>query len=121
MSVATVKVLVVDDVHWADATTMQWLTWVHGRAGELLVVATARPGTSIAGAVPLALGPLDAVDVGALIGANTTAGRTGDIVARNLLASWEKGARERFVKVMPRDYRRALEQAEELEAEVAAA
>jgi glutamate synthase domain-containing protein 2/glutamate synthase domain-containing protein 1/glutamate synthase domain-containing protein 3 len=33
--------------------------------------------------------------------------RTGSLVARNLLASWER-ARERFVKVMPRDYKRAL-------------
>jgi glutamate synthase domain-containing protein 3 len=30
-------------------------------------------------------------------------------VARNILAQWER-ARERFVKVMPRDYKRALEQ-----------
>jgi glutamate synthase domain-containing protein 3 len=36
-------------------------------------------------------------------------------VARNLLASWER-ARERFVKVMPRDYKRALEQRAEQEA-----
>jgi glutamate synthase domain-containing protein 3 len=34
--------------------------------------------------------------------------RTGSLVGRNLLASWEKGARERFVKVMPRDYKRVL-------------
>ena len=33
--------------------------------------------------------------------------RTGSLVARNVLASWDR-ARERFVKVMPRDYRRAL-------------
>jgi len=36
--------------------------------------------------------------------------RTGSLVGRNVLASWERGARERFVKVMPRDYRRALEE-----------
>jgi glutamate synthase domain-containing protein 2/glutamate synthase domain-containing protein 1/glutamate synthase domain-containing protein 3 len=35
--------------------------------------------------------------------------RTGSLVARNILARWEH-ARERFVKVMPRDYKRALEQ-----------
>jgi glutamate synthase domain-containing protein 3 len=29
-------------------------------------------------------------------------------VARNVLASWDRGARDRFVKVMPRDYKRAL-------------
>jgi glutamate synthase (NADPH/NADH) large chain len=46
--------------------------------------------------------------------------RTGSLVARNLLASWDKGARDRFVKVMPRDYKRALaERAEEAEPEAA--
>jgi glutamate synthase domain-containing protein 2/glutamate synthase domain-containing protein 1/glutamate synthase domain-containing protein 3 len=35
--------------------------------------------------------------------------RTGSMVGRNILASWER-ARERFVKVMPRDYRRVLEE-----------
>ena len=34
--------------------------------------------------------------------------RTGSLVGRNLLASWDRGARERFVKVMPRDYKRVL-------------
>ena len=34
--------------------------------------------------------------------------RTGSMVGRNVLASWAR-ARERFVKVMPRDYRRVLE------------
>jgi glutamate synthase domain-containing protein 3 len=43
--------------------------------------------------------------------------RTGSLVARNILASWER-ARERFVKVMPRDYKRVL--AERAEAEAAA-
>ncbi|MGH2843173.1 MAG: glutamate synthase subunit alpha, partial [Solirubrobacteraceae bacterium] len=38
--------------------------------------------------------------------------RTGSLVARNLLAQWETSARERFVKVMPRDYKRVLEQAQ---------
>ncbi|MBV9942041.1 MAG: glutamate synthase subunit alpha, partial [Solirubrobacterales bacterium] len=41
--------------------------------------------------------------------------RTGSLVARNVLASWERGARERFVKVMPRDYKRALAEAAERE------
>ena len=40
--------------------------------------------------------------------------RTGSLVARNILAQWERGARERFVKVMPRDYKRALEQQAEV-------
>ncbi len=35
--------------------------------------------------------------------------RTGSLVARNILARWE-AARGRFIKVMPSDYRRALEQ-----------
>jgi glutamate synthase domain-containing protein 2/glutamate synthase domain-containing protein 3 len=43
--------------------------------------------------------------------------RTGSLVARNLLHSWER-ARERFVKVMPRDYKRVLA---EREAEAGAA
>ncbi len=43
--------------------------------------------------------------------------RTGSLVARNILAQWERGSRDRFVKVMPRDYKRALQQ----EAEAAAA
>jgi glutamate synthase domain-containing protein 3 len=34
--------------------------------------------------------------------------RTGSLVGRNILASWERGAKERFVKVMPRDYKRVL-------------
>ncbi len=48
----------------------------------------------------------DAVEVQDLIRAH--AALTGSLVARNLLASWEKGARERFVKIMPRDYKRVL-------------
>jgi glutamate synthase domain-containing protein 3 len=35
---------------------------------------------------------------------------TGSLVARNVLASWDRGARERLIKVMPRDYKRALQQ-----------
>jgi len=43
------------------------------------------------------------------------AARTGSIVGRNVSASWEH-ARERMVKVMPRDYKRALADAAEREA-----
>jgi glutamate synthase domain-containing protein 3 len=44
--------------------------------------------------------------------------RTGSLVGRNLLASWEKGAGQRFVKVMPRDFKRVLaERAAAAEAE----
>jgi glutamate synthase domain-containing protein 2/glutamate synthase domain-containing protein 1/glutamate synthase domain-containing protein 3 len=37
--------------------------------------------------------------------------RTGSLVARNVLASWER-ARERFIKVMPRDYKRVIAERE---------
>src|SRR5947209_14779280 len=53
----------------------------------------------------------DAAELQALI--TEHAARTGSLVARNLLASWDKGARERCVKVMPRDYRRALAEREQ--------
>ena len=46
------------------------------------------------------------------------AARTGSLVARKLLATWER-ERERFIKVMPRDYRRVLEQ-RQAEADAAA-
>ena len=55
------------------------------------------------------LGPLDgddALEVQGLIKEHSA--RTGSLVGRNILASWERGARERFVKVMPRDYKRVL-------------
>jgi glutamate synthase domain-containing protein 2/glutamate synthase domain-containing protein 1/glutamate synthase domain-containing protein 3 len=50
----------------------------------------------------------DEEEVKALIAEHVA--RTGSMVGRNVLASWDRGARERFVKVMPRDYRRALEE-----------
>ncbi len=37
-------------------------------------------------------------------------------MARNVLASWER-SRERFIKVMPRDYKRVLAEREAAEAE----
>ncbi len=54
------------------------------------------------------LGDEDESRVRALISEHVA--RTGSLVGRNVLASWDRGARERFVKVMPRDYKRALEQ-----------
>jgi glutamate synthase domain-containing protein 3 len=42
--------------------------------------------------------------------------RTGSLVARNVLAKWDRGERDRFVKVMPRDYKRALAEASAREA-----
>ncbi|MGI8904592.1 MAG: glutamate synthase-related protein, partial [Solirubrobacteraceae bacterium] len=53
----------------------------------------------------------DEEEVKALIAEH--AQRTGSLVGRNVLASWGRGARERIVKVMPRDYKRALEMAAE--------
>jgi glutamate synthase domain-containing protein 3 len=51
----------------------------------------------------------DEEEVRALISEHVA--RTGSLVGRNVLASWERGARERFVKVMPRDYKRVLAEA----------
>jgi glutamate synthase domain-containing protein 2/glutamate synthase domain-containing protein 3 len=48
----------------------------------------------------------DAEEVKALI--KEHAQRTGSLRARNILAEWERGARAQFLKVMPRDYKRAL-------------
>jgi glutamate synthase domain-containing protein 3 len=45
-------------------------------------------------------------------------GRTGSLVGRNLLASWGRAV-GRFVKVMPRDYRRALAEMAERRAQTA--
>jgi glutamate synthase domain-containing protein 2/glutamate synthase domain-containing protein 1/glutamate synthase domain-containing protein 3 len=47
--------------------------------------------------------------------------RTGSLVARNLLSQWTRGARDRFVKVMPRDYKRALKERAEAQAALAEA
>jgi glutamate synthase domain-containing protein 2/glutamate synthase domain-containing protein 1/glutamate synthase domain-containing protein 3 len=52
----------------------------------------------------------DEQEVKALISEH--AQRTGSLVARNVLASWER-ARERFVKVMPRDYKRVMAERDE--------
>jgi glutamate synthase domain-containing protein 3 len=60
----------------------------------------------------------DAEEVKALI--KEHAQRTGSLVARNILADWERGARQRFIKVMPRDYKRALAERAEREAAPAA-
>jgi glutamate synthase domain-containing protein 2/glutamate synthase domain-containing protein 1/glutamate synthase domain-containing protein 3 len=53
-----------------------------------------------------AVNPEDEAELKALIEEHRM--RTGSLVARNALAQWERGAREKFVKVMPRDYKRAL-------------
>jgi glutamate synthase domain-containing protein 3 len=56
----------------------------------------------------------DAEEVRSLI--KEHAQRTGSLVARNVLADWDRGARQRFIKVMPRDYKRALAEHAEREA-----
>ena len=58
----------------------------------------------------------DVPEVKALIAEH--AQRTGSLVARNVLASWER-AREQFVKVMPRDYKRVLAELAERERQAA--
>ncbi len=52
------------------------------------------------------LGPEDVQEVQELIKEHVT--RTGSLVGRNILAAWDRGQGERFVKVMPRDYKRVL-------------
>jgi glutamate synthase (NADPH) large chain len=58
----------------------------------------------------------DQAEVKALISEHVA--RTGSLVGRNLLASWDGGAGERFVKVMPRDYKRALAEQAQAAADV---
>jgi glutamate synthase domain-containing protein 2/glutamate synthase domain-containing protein 1/glutamate synthase domain-containing protein 3 len=52
------------------------------------------------------LGPEDVQEVQELIKEHVA--RTGSLVGRNILAAWGRGQGERFVKVMPRDYKRVL-------------
>jgi len=69
-----------------------------------------RCNTELVDLEPLA--ETDEEEVKALIAEH--AQRTGSLVARNVLASWER-ASERFVKVMPRDYKRVLAERAERE------
>jgi glutamate synthase domain-containing protein 3 len=65
-----------------------------------------------------ALAPADAIELRAMIAEHEL--RTDSSVARRVLAEWEElVARGAFVKVMPRDYKRVLEElaAEETRAE----
>ncbi len=64
---------------------------------------TSRCNTELVDLDPV--GDLDVEELRALIAEH--AQRTGSLVARNILAQWDR-ARERFVKVMPRDYKLAL-------------
>jgi DNA-binding SARP family transcriptional activator len=66
-------VLVLDDVHVADAATLTWLGFASRRpeAGSLLIVAALRPEAdlSIRGATRVRLGPLDLASVVRIVGA----------------------------------------------------
>lgn len=74
-------VLVVEDVHWADPSTLEWLDQLISSAGSVpyLVVMTARPSfrspwPASAGIVPLALERLDAGHVASIV-ASVTGGK----------------------------------------------
>ena len=56
----------------------------------------------------------DAQEVKALIAEHVA--RTGSLVGRNVLAAWDRTV-DRFVKVMPRDYKRVLAERAAAEAE----
>jgi glutamate synthase domain-containing protein 3 len=62
------------------------------------------------------LGDSDAEEVRSLISEHVA--RTGSLVGRNVLASWDRAV-GRFVKVMPRDYKRVLEELAARETELA--
>ncbi len=68
-----------------------------------------RVNTELVDLEPVSGSDPDAEELRALIAEH--AQRTGSLVARNLLSQWERGALERFVRVMPRDYKAALEAA----------
>jgi hypothetical protein len=62
-------VLIVEDVHLAGASTIEWLRFAVRRGGRLLVVATRRPeGPTLGPATLLTLGPLDLESVAELVG-----------------------------------------------------
>ena len=74
--------LVVDDVQWADSATREWLSWVQGQDGALLVIAITRSGDTIASAHEVALGPLSQEAVGTLIGSSDPS-RTASVHSRS--------------------------------------
>ncbi|MGQ0618016.1 MAG: ATP-binding protein [Acidimicrobiia bacterium] len=63
-------VVVVEDVHWAGAATLEWLGFAARRGSRLLVVATRRVGEGrpVPAATIVALGPLDAAAAAELVG-----------------------------------------------------
>jgi len=62
-------VLVIDDLHWADSTTVDWLAWAQRRAGALLVLAVTRPGITVVDGHELVVRPLDSDAIGAIVDA----------------------------------------------------
>ena len=80
---SSTTVMVIEDLHWADAATREWLAWSQRRPGALLLIATARPGTTVTGAQELVLGPLDGGAIGALIGAGRDERRVAAVRARS--------------------------------------
>lgn len=65
-------VVVVEDVHLAAPSTVEWLRYAVHRGRRLLVVASRRPseGTTLEGAHVIGLGPLDLDAVTELVGTN---------------------------------------------------
>jgi class 3 adenylate cyclase/DNA-binding SARP family transcriptional activator len=80
---AAATVLVIDDVHLAGASTVDWLRFVAHRGADLplLVLAARRPGEGLAlpATTTIALGPLDLVAAQAVVGAE----RAADLHARS--------------------------------------
>jgi DNA-binding SARP family transcriptional activator/tetratricopeptide (TPR) repeat protein len=72
-----IAVLVLDDVHLADATTRAWLGFAARRpeAGSLLIAASLRPeaALSMPGVTRLTLGPLDLASAVRIVGAERAA------------------------------------------------
>jgi glutamate synthase domain-containing protein 2/glutamate synthase domain-containing protein 1/glutamate synthase domain-containing protein 3 len=64
---------------------------------------------------PVSVSDADAEELRALIAEHNQ--RTGSLVARNLLSVWERGGLDRFVRVMPRDYKAAMQAAAALAAD----
>lgn len=63
-------VLVVDDLHLADSSTVAWLGFAVRRVPRLMVIATVLPGGErlLGEAQALVLGPLDVAAVGSIVG-----------------------------------------------------
>jgi predicted ATPase len=87
-SAQTPVLLLIEDLHWADASTLSFTAALVDEleTGHLLVVVTARPPVAVPPMqteriVPLALAPLDADETGALIDA-IAGGTTLGAVAR---------------------------------------